>query len=732
MFNRFTMVLLVAIAPVVVFGQTTILSEDFESGLGAWTVVKGQILFPDPALTFDGATGLGSDGTTQLFGPRMPYVGQEVSQCAGYSVEPVEWDGDVGEWLQKQWAVAPGEYNVTVEMDLYLYYGDIGGDPWGAGNRIYVLTDDQFNNPAWDYHDAPASGAGFRKDFWPGEPWVYDPVEDGDVPTWQNNGAWQHVTLVPRDDNDDPTTLTTATGNIELRLLMQKKHNWQSAATWDNVHVTITPAAGGAPVVSFVADFETGLGGFTPSVFDPPNNDTPMTFTSTDPLLYANQNNPGSTSAGYSSNMDPYDGTAGEWIQRQFPNAVPADPTNGTTYDVTLAFDRYVYRETFPDNDTPLLFPANGAGIYGANTGHNGTQTAGFSSNLVSADGNSEWLRQLFPSATTGLTPGTYAVRLELDLYLYKDSEDGGSLGNRLLVLTDDQYDNPDYDFNDDAAPGFRKSYWLNTDWSKNGVWQHVVLDRTITTATGDFEILLVCNDSQPGPQTVAWDNVKLRVGSTDLIVNETFESGLGNWTAMVTDPPRQPQDYGVGNRVYVLTDDRYNDRTWDWDNGNPSPGFAQMYWPNVPDWSNNGVWVHEVLNQRITTRTGNVELRLLCHDKFDGKQAVAWDNVTLTLTYVPPRCGNLRFDTDKDGDVDQVDFAVFQSCYTGDGVAITNATVCGCMDSDFSTAEGAVNDVDQIDLQAFEACASAPGVTADAACDDAYPNPPDLPLSGL
>lgn len=106
----------------------------------------------------------------------------------------------------------------------------------------------------------------------------------------------------------------------------------------------------------------------------------------------------------------------------------------------------------------------------------------------------------------------------------------------------------------------------------------------------------------------------------------------------------------------------------------------------------------------------------------------MAWDNVVLTLTYLPPRCGDLRFDVNRDGDVDQAGFASFQLCYTGDGRPISSPGTCDCMDSGFDSTEGALNDVDQIDLQAFETFASGPGILANVACDDALPNPPNPP----
>lgn len=64
--------------------------------------------------------------------------------------------------------------------------------------------------------------------------------------------------------------------------------------------------------------------------------------------------------------------------------------------------------------------------------------------------------------------------------------------------------------------------------------------------------------------------------------------------------------------------------------------------------------------------------------------------------------CGDVWADSDKDQDVDQADFAVFQACYSGTGARTQD---CRCMDPDDSGT------VDQIDLAAFEVCASGSGV---------------------
>jgi hypothetical protein len=89
------------------------------------------------------------------------------------------------------------------------------------------------------------------------------------------------------------------------------------------------------------------------------------------------------------------------------------------------------------------------------------------------------------------------------------------------------------------------------------------------------------------------------------------------------------------------------------------------------------------------------------------------------------PECGpcntTLFADADKDGDVDQSDFAMFQQCLTGEGGGIpAEPDYCGCFDRrNNDNSPGQDNDIDGFDLEAFEDCASGPGIPADPACDD-------------
>lgn len=62
--------------------------------------------------------------------------------------------------------------------------------------------------------------------------------------------------------------------------------------------------------------------------------------------------------------------------------------------------------------------------------------------------------------------------------------------------------------------------------------------------------------------------------------------------------------------------------------------------------------------------------------------------------------------DTDRDGDVDQQDFAVFQACLTGQGAGVPAG--CECLDRSGGAADG---DIDQDDWGAFESTATGSGI---------------------
>ncbi|MGB4256755.1 MAG: BNR-4 repeat-containing protein [Phycisphaerae bacterium] len=80
--------------------------------------------------------------------------------------------------------------------------------------------------------------------------------------------------------------------------------------------------------------------------------------------------------------------------------------------------------------------------------------------------------------------------------------------------------------------------------------------------------------------------------------------------------------------------------------------------------------------------------------------------------------CNDPFADADRDGDVDQDDFGLFQRCATGPSSSPgLLPPECACFDRDHGgRGDG---DVDEHDLEAFLACESGPAVVAARACDD-------------
>ncbi len=85
-----------------------------------------------------------------------------------------------------------------------------------------------------------------------------------------------------------------------------------------------------------------------------------------------------------------------------------------------------------------------------------------------------------------------------------------------------------------------------------------------------------------------------------------------------------------------------------------------------------------------------------------------------LTVLFEESECGDLFADTDKDEDVDQADFALWQLCYTGSQTGVPAVpSYCICFDRNEDDR------IDQTDLTEFINCATGPSIPASIECDD-------------
>jgi len=201
MTKYFLMVSALLVSPLVLPGEQviTIFTEDFEGGLDAWSAEHKEYVDPEPdQMEVFPAGGSG------IYGPlRDTYGVWNGSQCVGHT--NLTWDGTPDHWIQKQWpgGLEPGTYTVTLEYDVYVYadVDHLAGGPWDVGSRVYLLADEDFDAPCFDFDnhaDPPLEMPGFNIDFWPGYENYMRQYPAGRLPhrcryhQWKRRGNLQH------------------------------------------------------------------------------------------------------------------------------------------------------------------------------------------------------------------------------------------------------------------------------------------------------------------------------------------------------------------------------------------------------------------------------------------------------------------------------------------------------------------------------------------------------------
>lgn len=505
-------------------------------------------------------------------------------------------------------------------------------------------------------------------------------------------------------------------------------------------------------------DFESGLGGWTqvleshptPSVFD----DTPSLFPADGTGMYG-PNTPysGQTlsqSAGFAGDLPEPDTTTVTWLQRQFPTAVPP----GSKVILTLELDRYVYDSTAVDTYqycnrfyimTNELYDDPMWGCHGVEDGEDPI-------NLNNGGGNgsgarsSVWNHETGSGSNTGgawrhtsWTDATNKVftsqngSIEIRLVNYERPDVSGQLtmawDNLHVVLKDFTTKAVLWELHEDFE-SYSSVEELTAVWSVVGRPSEDPNrpdnDTAVIFETDDTR--LYTNSSNPGSRSAGYSSDLLYLDFTEhqwlqkqlpgALAPGTYPIELEYDRYVYKGPGFTTDPFALGNKVYLLTNELYNDPTYAVDS-DPDPfetgdGFRSTLWNGDSGGSYNGVWNHHKITGELTTETGDLEVRLLMQDKYVGPSAVAFDNVKLTV-FLP--CNNPRFDFDGDLDVDQEDYGLFQACYSGIVEADVN---CRCMNSDGDI------DIDQTDITAFEACAltSGPSIPAAQDCDDALPPP--------
>ena len=458
-------------------------------------------------------------------------------------------------------------------------------------------------------------------------------------------------------------------------------------------------------------DFEAGLDAWSAKAYRLESNFDPTHFDETGAGMYGdNGNHNGTKSAGFSSNLPDFDGTNGNWIQMQWPAAIPAG-----SYSVTLEMDVYVCKLNDSDpwgvgNRTYVLTNGlydqldwNFDGGIPANQGVEATFWPGRVGDTTDWSMNGVWRHVTIPGAINTTTG-------DIELRLLMHDKRGGpqTVAWDNVELTIGNGSNPElFVFTEDFEAENALDAWT--------VRSTPFYDDT-PVVFGPNDPRLLGDMDSPGSDSAGYaSNATATAGVAGPYLQQLFPEAIepGTYTIRLQLDWYVKKDHsnpwGVGNRIYFLYDNLYDQPTWNFDTNNLSYGFALDRWNGYPDPAENGHWLHLDIEQEITTTTGNFEFRLLMHNKFPGPQAVAWDNVRLSIV-IP--CNEVAFDIDADGDVDHEDFGIFQLCYTGDS-GIGYPRECACFDHDNDT------DVDSIDFAAFTDCASAPMVLADPACDD-------------
>lgn len=113
--------------------------------------------------------------------------------------------------------------------------------------------------------------------------------------------------------------------------------------------------------------------------------------------------------------------------------------------------------------------------------------------------------------------------------------------------------------------------------------------------------------------------------------------------------------------------------------------------------------------------------------DGHEGWEGYKWGVAALDDVRLIPAvsiCNDPFADADGDGDVDQADFGILQTCITGEnGASIPeDPAYCTCFDRQETAPGGGLlppdGDIDATDVMTFEKCATGPGLPANPGCD--------------
>jgi hypothetical protein len=139
------------------------------------------------------------------------------------------------------------------------------------------------------------------------------------------------------------------------------------------------------------------------------------------------------------------------------------------------------------------------------------------------------------------------------------------------------------------------------------------------------------------------------------------------------------------------------------------SPAWSEVFTHDGERWKWSGAMSH---NAYAVAKPREVQYeatyRVYIGDAVTGAPIPGYGSDTVTWTWQVDVCLThvVWADADNDGDVDEADFGVFQTCLSGDGTSYpADPEWCRCFDR---TKDGRV---DSADLSEFESCATGPGI---------------------
>ena len=351
---------------------------------------------------------------------------------------------------------------------------------------------------------------------------------------------------------------------------------------------------------------------------------------------------------------------------------IPAATYAQTTFQGAMTVgSQYTSGSSSPPDDDPDEDSLVGQCVYANTNADDGQDAVVYTVNIPNGGAWYAWGRFYYPGAVGSNDSNSFWI-----------SVDGG---------TEYRFGNNRY-----GDPSYQEWHWDGSGEGESGVQaqslgqisagthQVKIRSREADTAVGPrVDMLLLTNN---GPYVPTDEDALAGLTPQIELSRGTIEQTMFIGDA-VPDDGFSVSNCGTGTLHYSITEDS------DWLTVSPTGGDCSSETdPIVLSYAMDG-W---------TAGTYSAAVTVSCGAASNSPQTVT---VNLTIATVSP-------DLDGDGDVDQADFGLFQTCYTGSGIAQNDpACLKARLDDD--------DDVDVDDFAIFQVCLSGAGCGADRTCDD-------------